>query len=164
MSRPVTEGAMAPPRDLLIRPVRPGDFDAWLPLWLGYNAFYGREGPTALPDAVTRTTWHRFLDHAEPMHALVAESEGRLLGLAHVLEHRSTNRIENVRYLQDLYTATDARGRGVGRALVARVVADARAAGVRRVYWHTHADNATARRLYDRVAAHAGFIVYAHDG
>ena len=69
-----------------------------------------------------------------------------------------------MRYLNDLYTAKDARGRGVARALIERVVADARGAGVRRVYWHTHVDNATARRLYDRVATHAGFIVYAQDG
>ena len=149
--------------NLRVRPVRQSDYEAWLPLWAGYNAFYGREGPTALPDAVTRSTWGRFLDASEPMHALVAESPGRLLGLAHVLDHRSTNRIESVRYLQDLYTAADARGRGVGRALIERVYADARDAGIRRVYWHTHADNRIARLLYDRVAAHAGFIVYAHE-
>jgi len=149
--------------DLAVRPVRADDYEAWLPLWAGYNAFYGREGPTALADAVTRTTWQRFHDEGEPMHALVAEAHGRLLGLAHVLDHRSTNRIEPVRYLQDLYTAPDARGRGVARALLERVYADAHAAGIRRVYWHTQATNATARRLYDRVASHAGFIVYAHD-
>jgi len=98
------------------------------------------------------------------MQALVAQSQGRLLGLAHVLDHRSTTRVEAVRYLQDLYTAQDARRQGVARALIEHVYADARAAGIRRVYWHTHADNRTARRLYDRVAAHAGFIMYAHDG
>jgi GNAT superfamily N-acetyltransferase len=150
--------------DLVVRPVDPGDFDAWLPLWAGYNAFYGREGATALPDAVTRLTWQRFIDAAEPMQALVAEWQGRLLGLAHVLDHRSTTRIEPVRYLQDLYTAKDVRGRGVARALIERIYADALGAGIRRVYWHTHAGNDTARRLYDRVAKHAGFIMYAHDG
>jgi GNAT superfamily N-acetyltransferase len=152
------------PWPVRVRPAGEDDFDGWRPLWDGYNAFYGREGPTALPEAVTRTTWARLLDPAEPMHALVAEAEGRLVGLAHSVDHRSTNRVEPVRYLQDLYTAADVRGRGVGRALIERLYADAREAGIRRVYWHTHEGNATARRLYDGVAAHAGFIVYAHDG
>jgi hypothetical protein len=66
-----------------VRSVAASDFDGWLPLWDGYNAFYGRAGATALPQEVTRATWSRFFDAAEPVHALVAESEGRLVGLAH---------------------------------------------------------------------------------
>lgn len=66
-----------------IRPIEPADFEAWLPLWEGYNAFYGREGPTALDPHITRTTWQRFLDPAKPMFAQVTESRGRLTGLVH---------------------------------------------------------------------------------
>ena len=98
------------------------------------------------------------------MFALVAQQQGQLLGLVHYLFHRSTTRIEPVCYLQDLFTAPAARGRGIGQALIEGVYAQAAAAGVQRVYWQTHAGNATGRRLYDRVATHAGFIVYAHDG
>ena len=148
---------------LQLRAVQAGDYGAWLPLWAGYNAFYGRAGDTALPEAVTRTTWARFLDPAEPVHALLALRDGEALGLAHYLYHRSTTRIEPTCYLQDLFTAEAARGQGVGRALIEAVYGAARAAGVRRVYWQTQAGNATARRLYDSVARHAGFIVYAHD-
>lgn len=143
-----------------IRDVVPDDFERWLPLWDGYNAFYGRSGPTALAPEVTRTTWARFLDPVEPVHALVAEQDGRLLGLVHYLFHRSTTLIGPNCYLQDLFATPEARGKGVGRALIQAVCERARAAGGDRVYWHTHETNATARRLYDGVAENSGFIVY----
>jgi len=147
---------------LLVRPALPGDHDRWLPLWEGYNAFYGRAGETALAPEITATTWARFFDAYEPMHALVAEREDRLVGLTHYLFHRSTTAIAPILYLQDLFTAPDARGQGVARMLIEAVYERARAAGVPRVYWQTHGTNATAQRLYDRVAEKSGFIVYRH--
>jgi GNAT superfamily N-acetyltransferase len=149
--------------DLIVRPIAPADRAAWAPLWDGYNAFYGRAGATALAPEITDVLWQRLFDPAEPVFALVAEDAGRLLGLAHFLFHRSTTRIEPVCYLQDLFTAPAARGRGVGRALVEGVYARARDAGAQRVYWQTKTDNATARRLYDQVARHDGFVVYRND-
>ena len=146
-----------------VRPIQRTDFTAWQPLWNGYNAFYGREGATALAPEITQATWQRFFDPAEPVFALVAESEGRLLGLTHYLYHRSTTRIELTCYLQDLFTTPDARGQGVGRLLIHGVYRAASAAGIKRVYWQTHETNAAGRLLYDKVAQHAGFIVYAHD-
>ena len=146
-----------------VRPIQLTDFTAWQPLWNGYNAFYGREGATALAPEITQATWQRFFDPAEPVFALVAESEGRLLGLTHYLYHRSTTRIELTCYLQDLFTTPDARGQGVGRLLIHGVYQAASAAGIKRVYWQTHETNAAGRLLYDKVARHAGFIVYAHD-
>jgi GNAT superfamily N-acetyltransferase len=148
----------------VIRPIARGDYDAWLPLWNGYNAFYGRAGATALNPLITQTTWERFFDDAEPVHALVALVEDRLVGLTHYLFHRSTTRIELTCYLQDLFTVEAMRGRGVGRALIHGVYDAARAQGVQRVYWQTQDTNAAGRRLYDSVARHAGFIVYSHDG
>jgi len=146
---------------LLIRPPTPDDFAAWKPLWDGYNAFYGREGPTALPEAITQATWQRFFDAYEPVHALVAEREGQLVGLVHYLFHRSTTRIEPTCYLQDLFTQSSERGRGVGRQLIQGVYDAVRRAGGQRVYWQTHTTNAAGRTLYDKVAKHEGFIVYA---
>lgn len=146
---------------LTIRPTQPADRAAWQPLWDGYNAFYGRVGETALPAAVTDMTWARFHDADEPMHALVAVGpDGALLGLVHYLFHRSTTRIEPTCYLQDLFTAPEARGRGIGRALIEGVYAAVRQAGGRRVYWQTHTTNAAGRALYEQVARHDGFIVY----
>jgi GNAT superfamily N-acetyltransferase len=145
---------------LLIRPVTKADFSSWLPLWDGYNTFYGRTGPTALPTEITQSTWARFFDAYEPMHALVAESDGRLVGLAHYLFHRSTIQLEPSCYLQDLYTHESARGAGVGRKLIDAVYRCAADAGSPRVYWHTHEANATAMQLYDKVADKSGFVVY----
>lgn len=146
-----------------VRPIETRDLAQWQPLWDGYNAFYGREGATALSPEITRVTWQRFFDPAEPVHALVAESGGGLVGLTHYLFHRSTTRIEPTCYLQDLYTAPAARGRGVGRALILGVYEAARAGGARDVYWQTHETNAAARLLYDQVARFGGFIVYECD-
>ena len=148
------------PDPISIRPVTRQDFEQWLPLWDGYNAFYGRSGETALPRDITAMTWARFFDAYEPMHALVAESEGKLLGLVHYLYHRTTTAISPNCYLQDLFTTEASRGKGVGWALIEGVYERAQAAGSGRVYWLTHETNAQARILYDQVAENAGFIQY----
>ncbi|MGJ4930772.1 N-acetyltransferase family protein [Bradyrhizobium sp. HKCCYLS2038] len=145
---------------LTVRPMARADYQSWLPLWDGYNAFYGRSGPTALPAEITAVTWERFFDPAEPVHALVAESGSELIGLAHYLYHRATTTIAPLCYLNDLFTSEAARGKGVGRALIEAVYAEARQAGAPRVYWQTHETNTTARALYDKLAERSGFIVY----
>ena len=147
---------------LVIRPVERTDYAAWKPLWDGYNAHYERVGATALPDAVTQATWARFFDVYEPVHALVAVRGDHMLGLTHYMFHRSMIALHPVCYLADLFTASDARGQGVGRALIEAVYAVAQAAQCPRVYWQTREDNAVARRLYDQVAKHQGSIVYNH--
>lgn len=146
--------------DVSIRFVKQSDFGKWLPLWDGYNAFYGRSGATALAREITDMTWSRFFDAYEPVHALVAERGDELLGLAHYLFHRSTTAIEPVCYLQDLFTVESGRGKGVGRALIEGVYQQARLAGSSRVYWQTHETNLVARKLYDHIAERSGFIVY----
>jgi GNAT superfamily N-acetyltransferase len=145
---------------LLIRDLARSDYAQWLPLWDGYNAFYKRAGPTALPVQITAATWERFFDPAEPMHALVAETDDRLIGLVHYLFHRSTTLLAPICYLQDLFTTPECRGRGVGRALIQAVYRRAADAGSTRVYWQTHETNTTARGLYDQLAERSGFIVY----
>ncbi len=147
---------------IAIRAVIPEDFSQWRLLWDGYNAFYGREGPTALPEAVTQNLWQRFFAADSPVFALVAADGGRLLGIAHYLFHDSTSAIAPNCYLQDLFTAPDARGQGVGQALIEAVYTQAEMAGAGRVYWQTHETNLTAQRVYDKVAERSGFIVYRH--
>jgi GNAT superfamily N-acetyltransferase len=144
-----------------IRFVTSQDHSEWLALWDGYNAFYGRSGPTALSPDITAMTWARFFDAYEPMHALVAEDERGLIGLAHYLFHRSTTAIAPSCYMQDLFTSAAARGNGVGRALISEVYEQAKAAGSPRVYWQTHETNVTAMQLYDKVAERSGFLVYS---
>lgn len=147
----------------IIRPLLRADRAQWQVLWDGYNAFYGRIGATALPEAITESTWERFFNPAEPVHALVAADGLRVVGLTHYLFHRSTTRLNDVCYLQDLFTAEDQRGRGVGRQLILAVYDAARAAGSSRVYWQTQVTNEAGRALYDKVARHMGFIVYTQE-
>ena len=147
--------------DLIIRAVRPEDYEQWLPLWDGYNAFYGRSGPTALAPEITRTTWERFFD-AQRTGARPCRGAGRTASsaLSTIFITARTTTIDLVCYLNDLFTSAAARGKGVGRALIQAVYDEARRAGSPRVYWHTHETNATARLLYDKVADDTGFIFY----
>ncbi len=132
------------------------DFDAWLPLWRGYQAFYDVD----IPPDVTRLTFGRLVDPREPMSGALATLRGRAVGLAHHIRHRSTWTEGDYCCLQDLFTDASVRGRGIGRTLIAHVYATAAAAGCSRVYWLTHETNAAAMALYDRVAQRSGFIQY----
>ena len=148
---------------LMVREIRPTDFDQWLRLWDGYNAFYGRSGTTALPAEITQSTWERFFNPIEPVFARVAEDAGEIVGLVHYIFHRSTTRLGPVCYLQDLFTAPKQRGLGVGKALIHSVYEQAKLAGASRVYWQTQSGNEAGRTLYDKLAKHTGFIVYSHE-
>ena len=148
---------------LTIRPVLRSDYGGWRPLWDGYNVFYGRSGSTALSEEITQTTWERFFDSSEAVEAIVAVEAGDLVGLSHYVFHRSTTRLHDICYLQDLFTAEHARGRGIGRRLIEAVYAAAHSGGSSRVYWQTQTTNQAGRALYDKVAQHLGFIVYSHE-
>jgi GNAT superfamily N-acetyltransferase len=134
--------------------LRPDDRSAWEELFCGYHAFYGRTWPADRYEQA----WQEF-QRDDRVHALGARLDGRLVGIAHFLVHPSTTS-PDVCYLQDLFTAAQARGKGVGRALIRATGAWARSRGCDRLYWQTKADNHPARRLYDQVAENRGFIQY----
>jgi GNAT superfamily N-acetyltransferase len=142
--------------DVTIRPVGVAERADWEPLWRGYQIFYEVD----IPAATTDVTWARLHDPNEPMGVLGAYVDGRLVGIVHYIFHRSTWTTSGYCYLQDLFTAEEARGHGVGRALIEAVYEKAKAAGASRVYWLTHETNTTAQILYDKVAARSGFIQY----
>ena len=142
---------------VIIRPVRAEDQADWRRLWTGYLEFY----ETSVTEEVYAETFRRLLDDdLHEFHGLVAERDGKLIGLTHYLFHRHCWKIENVIYLQDLFVSSDARGTGAGRALIEAVYAAGDAAGCPSVYWLTQDFNATARQLYDRIANVTPFIRY----
>ncbi len=137
---------------VVIRPVEKDERDAWASLWAGYLTFYNATVPAETSDI----TWIQFHDPSEPMFALGAYRDGVLTGIVHYLFHRSTWTPGNYCYLQDLFVAENARGLGLGRALIEAVYKKAIAAGASRVNWLTHESNAKARLPYDQVAEHPG--------
>ena len=139
------------------RPLERSDHAAWRRLWTDYLVFY----EASVPEEVYAATWERlFSDGAFEPRGFVALADGAAVGLVHYLFHRSCWSLEGNCYLQDLFTAPEARGKGVGAALIAAVREAAAERGVTNVYWMTQETNATARRLYDRVARRTGFIEY----
>ncbi|MGD1065230.1 MAG: GNAT family N-acetyltransferase [Vulcanimicrobiaceae bacterium] len=143
--------------ELTIRAAQPQDETAWRALWAGYCAFY----EATIPEDVTRTTWARILDPAQPIHALVAlDEDGTVIGLANYVVHPYTWGVAPACYLEDLFVDEDARGRGAGEALIRHLARLGEECGWSRVYWMTREGNARARRVYDRIAARDDFVRY----
>jgi GNAT superfamily N-acetyltransferase len=140
-----------------IRTLIDADRSQWDQLWRGYLSFY----ETETRDEVSETTWRRLLDPEAPILGFcAAEDDGSLLGIVHYLFHPVTWSVSPRCYLEDLFTAAEARGKGVGRALIEAVYAAADKRGADQVYWLTAETNAVARRLYDAVATKTPFIKY----
>ena len=139
---------------IVISPLEPADRARWQELFEGYNTFYER----TLPAETYDEKWEAFQQN-ETIHALCARDETGVVGITHFFKHPSTSG-PDVCYLQDLFTAPEARGRGAGRALIEAVAAWAKQHDCCRVYWHTKESNETARRLYDQVAEQTPFVMY----
>lgn len=142
---------------LAVRPVVASDREAWLKLFRDYIAFY----KASVPEEVIAQTWRRLLNQEDNMMALIAvEDAGRAIGIAALVFHRSTWSATWYCYLEDLFVAPEARGLGVGRALIEATYAEADRRGADRTYWATQEANATARKLYDRIGKLSEFVQY----
>ena len=140
-----------------IRPPMESDRDAWEGLWTAYLEFYNSSASKAVYDQ----TFARLIKSVSSnINGLIALIDGRPVGLVHYIFHDHCWRLEQVCYLQDLFTAPEARGHGVGRALIEAVYDAADAAGCPSVYWMTQDFNADARVLYDRIGQLTPFIKY----
>lgn len=148
---------MSPASSVTIRPLRLADQATWRALWTDYLTFYR----SSVTEDVYQTTFARLTgDDPQDFHGLVAEQDGRVVGLVHYLFHRHCWRVENVCYLQDLYADPAVRGTGIGRKLIEGVYAAADAASCPNVYWLTQHGNSTGRQLYDRIGTLTDFIKY----
>ena len=139
-----------------VRAAREDEYATWMPLWRGYQAFYKVD----IAEDVSRSTWQRFFDPAEPMHCDFVEVDGVVRGLVHSIDHRSCWTTGDYMYLQDLFVAPGTRGLGLGRSLIEHVYAEAAARGCSRVWWLTHESNIGAMVLYDRIADRSGVVQY----
>jgi GNAT superfamily N-acetyltransferase len=139
-----------------VRDLRAQDKPRWLELWGAYTRFY----ETDVAEEVTEHTWQRLLDPGFPVLGRAAEVHGRIAGFTVAVLHEGSWTSTPICYLEDLFVDPDARGAGIGRALIQDLIDLGRVRGWSRLYWHTKADNATARRLYDRFAQADGFVRY----
>jgi GNAT superfamily N-acetyltransferase len=147
--------------DLSIRPLVATDEPEWRRLWTLYLEYY----ESSVEEVVYQTTFSRLLSEEDKeFRGLIAELDGKPVGLTHYLFHRHCWRVENVCYLQDLYVDADVRGTSIGRALIEAVYGAADAEGSPNVYWLTQDFNAAGRRLYDRVGQLTPFIRYDRPG
>lgn len=143
--------------NITIRPLSHADHAEWSRMWTAYLEFYR----TTLPPQVHRTAFDRLLsDDRQEYQGLIAEVDGRPVGLAHYLFHRILWSVEDTCYLMDLFTDPAARGQGVARALIEAVNGAAKDAGIPVTYWTTEENNYKGRMLYDQVATRTPFIMY----
>ncbi|NPD16144.1 GNAT family N-acetyltransferase [Xinfangfangia sp. D13-10-4-6] len=141
---------------ITIRGLRPGDESAWRGIWDEYLTFY----EVTLTPEVTAHTWARLMDPASPLKGRVGLRDGQVLGFALYLTHGSTWVIGEDCYLEDLCVTSDARGSGIGRALIEDLVTLGRQQGWNRLYWHTSETNKRAQALYDSFVKSDGHLRY----
>lgn len=141
---------------MIIRWAERADEAEWRRLWAGFLGYYDLR----LDPEVTDFTWKRLMSAQSPLKARMAFEGSRALGFAIHQHHPSTWVMGDDCYLEDLFVAPEARGKGVGRALLQDLATHARAMGWKRLYWNTEASNETARRLYDSFTADDGHIRY----
>lgn len=143
-----------------VRAAEARDEARWRALWAGYCDFYERPDTS---EVVTSHTWARIMDPASPVHAVVAERDGDVIGMANYILHDNTSTLRPVCYLQDLYVDPTLRAGGVGATLLDWLIAETKARGWARLYWNTRENNYRARGLYDKYTPHSGFLRYVID-
>ncbi len=141
---------------LIIRAIEEKDKDQWLKLWAGYLEFY----KSSISPEQTELTWKRLVNNEQKMFGFVAESEEGVIGFTHCLFRPSTWTETDYCYLEDLFVDPNIRGKGVGRALMEKVIELAKEKNSKRVYWTTQEFNKTARLLYDSITPVSEFVQY----
>jgi ribosomal protein S18 acetylase RimI-like enzyme len=139
-----------------IRDPTTGDEAEWRRLWAGYNEFY----ESKVEEPVTAATWRRLLLKSDGLFGRIAVYNGAVVGFAACVLHAGTWTQQPICYLEDLFVDPALRGKGIGEALIDDLIARAQERGWSRLYWHTRANNAVARRLYDKFVMADDFVRY----
>lgn len=138
-----------------VRALVDGDAEAWRRLFRDYGVFY----ESHFTDDVLDRVWAK-LRAGDGIHALVAEVEGMVVGIAHYRSHPDTFTAGRDWYLDDLFVEPGSRGGGVATALIEHLTALAKATGPGTLRWITAEDNARAQRVYDRLAKRTTWVTY----
>lgn len=139
-----------------IRRVVETDESQWSKLYAGYRAFYKLDDDSR----AVSTTWGWVSNAEHGFIGLVATVDDDAVGLANLRRFARPSIAAIGLYLDDLFTAPEARGTGVATALLREAAAIAASEGANVVRWITAADNAAARGVYDKVAASTPWITY----
>ena len=139
-----------------IRQIEIQDKASWKELYVAYLKFYESE-PL---ESSTELLWNRLTKGEPAVQGLVAVSNGEVVGIAHFHYQLSTWTHTFHCYLEDLYVAEDARGKGVASALIAAVEDLAIQNKSSELFWITKESNTVARKLYERVATLSDFVRY----
>lgn len=139
-----------------LRDLVSADEPRWLELWEGYVTFYEAN----VPKEVSSATFKRAITRGSGLLGRVALEGDRIVGFSHSILHPGTWSTAPICYLEDLFVDPAARGKGVGRALIEDLISLGKSQGWAKLYWHTKASNATARRLYDCFTLADDFVRY----
>lgn len=141
---------------LQIRRVVDTDEARWSNLYSGYRAFYKLEDD----QRAVRTTWEWVSNAEHGFIGLVATLDDTVVGLANLRRFARPATATIGLYLDDLFTAPEARGIGVATALLRDAAALAAGEGANVVRWITATDNTAARSVYDKVATATPWVTY----
>ncbi|MER3388940.1 MAG: GNAT family N-acetyltransferase [Microcella sp.] len=141
---------------ITIRPASPSDAQRWRELFTAYGVFY----ETAFDERVLDGVWAWILDPEHPVTAFLAETDGAVVGFAHMRSHPDTFVAGPGWFLDDLFADPSHRGSGVGTALLEAVAAHAAENGGGTLRWITAADNERAQHVYDRLATRTTWVTY----
>jgi GNAT superfamily N-acetyltransferase len=136
--------------EIEIAPIDSEELEQLVPLIAAYQRFYE---VAEIDDERNRSFFRRFLAPSEDGLLLGAHREGRLVGYACLYWHFSSLEATECVLMNDLFVTEEARGAGVGRALIEATADVARERGVPFIEWSTAPDNHTAQRLYDSTGA-----------
>jgi GNAT superfamily N-acetyltransferase len=147
---------MTDTRTVSVRPLDPSDEPRWRELFRGYRDFYRLEES----EEVLSRVWGWLMDPGHECHALVAESVDGTVAIGHYRRFPRPSTGTVGIWLDDLFTAPEARGKGAARALIRRLTGIAGSEGRSVVRWITADDNHQAQALYDQVATRTHWATY----